>query len=274
MNRYIDAHCHLDQFEDQAVVLTRAVRTTTIAVTELPSHYRLLEAKYRSAKNVRVALGLHPLRAETAGPLEEGLFIRLLDQANFIGETGLDGSSHGRPTMKAQLRIFDRLLAHPNIRHKVVSVHSRGAERTVIDRLTTNSVPAVLHWYTGPNTLIDHALSARLRFSINPSMLRTTKGQALIAAIPHDCVLTESDGPHGRIGQRPASPADMGWLVERLATIWDRHPTEVTERLYQNFVELFASTVGTKLTEPAATTCPSSPEANPDGEGEVAGKLF
>lgn len=54
-----------------------------------------------------------------------------------------------RSGFEAQIRVFEQLLAEPTLRQKVVSIHSRGADCEVIDRLEQARLPAILHWYTG-----------------------------------------------------------------------------------------------------------------------------
>jgi TatD DNase family protein len=244
MSLYIDTHCHLDLFPDPLQVLQEAPETVVVAATELPSRYRMLAARFRGDRRVRVALGLHPLRAATAGPLEAGLLIRQLAPAEYVGEVGLDFSAHGKSTKSAQLRLFDRLLAEPSLRHKVVTVHSRGAEAVVIERLRAAGVVAILHWYTGPLDMIKEALAAGLYFSINPAMLRTEKGRKVIAAIPHDRALTESDGPFAKARGRSTGPCDMRQLVSELAQLWGMQPQDVRDHLYDNLANLYSATVG------------------------------
>ena len=142
-------------------------------------------------------------------PLEVGQLMRQLANTEYVGEVGLDFSIHGKNTKAAQLSVFDRLLAQPALRHKVVTVHSRGAEAVVIERLRSAGVAAILHWYTGPPGLIEEALAAGLYFSINPAMLRTEKGRKVIAAVPRHRALTESDGPFAKSHGHPTGPADM-----------------------------------------------------------------
>jgi TatD DNase family protein len=177
MSLYVDTHCHLDLFPNPPRTLDEAPETVVVAATELPSRYRLLTARFRGDHRVRTALGLHPLRAATAGPLEVGQLIRQLAHTDYVGEVGLDFSAYGKDTKTAQLHVFDRLLREPVLRQKVVTVHSRGAEAVVIERLRAAKVLAILHWYTGPLRLVTDALTAGLYFSINPAMLRTQKGQ-------------------------------------------------------------------------------------------------
>jgi TatD DNase family protein len=255
---YVDSHCHLDIFPDPIRTLDDAPNTIVIAVSELPSRYRLLSARFRRDRRVRVALGLHPLRAATAGPLEEGQLIRQLATAEYVGEVGLDFSKHGRDSKDAQLRIFDRLLAEPVLKHKVVTVHSRGAERVTIERLSEAGVVGVLHWYTGPPTLVDQALAAGLYFSVNPAMLRTEKGQQTIASLPRERVLTESDGPFAKIRGHNAAPSDMPSVIAHLARTWGAKPDDVRRAVHDNLAALYAATV-------TAASRPSDPSHPPLG---------
>lgn len=243
MTSYLDSHCHLDLFENPQATLNDAPNTIVVAVSELPSRFRLLEARFQRDRRVRVALGLHPLRADTAGPIEEGQLIRALSRVEYVGEIGLDFSRHGRDTKKSQLRVLDRLLAEPLLRHRVVTAHSRGAEKTIIDRLADAKVAAILHWYTGPVGLIDDALAAGLYFSINPAMLRTEKGRSTISAIPHDRVLTESDGPFAKTGTRTTAPADMALLTAELGRRWDVTADSAAAVVHENMANLYGATV-------------------------------
>jgi TatD DNase family protein len=244
MSLYVDTHCHLDLFDNPPRTLDDAPQTVVVAATELPSRYRLLASRFRGDRRVRVALGLHPLRAASAGPLEVGQLVRLLDQADYVGEVGLDFSAHGRETKTAQLRVFDRLLAQPALRQKVVTVHSRGAEAVVIERLREAKVPAILHWYTGPLGLVREAVDAGLYFSVNPAMLRSEKGRKVVAALPHERVLTESDGPFAKAHGHAAGPGDMQRLVSDLASHWQITPETVRDQVYDNLARLYAATAG------------------------------
>lgn len=244
MSLYVDTHCHLNLYTDPVKALDESPETVVVAVTELPSHYRLQAVRFRGDRRVRVALGLHPLRAASASALEISQLVRQLPNTEYVGEVGLDFSRHGRDTKSAQLRVFDRLLAQPSLPHKVISVHSRGAEAEVIQRLQAATVTAILHWYTGPLGLIEEALASGLYFSINPAMLRSEKGRKVVAVVPPYRALTESDGPFAKSHGHPAGPADMRTLVTELAELWRATPEDTRQRLYDNLAELYAATVG------------------------------
>lgn len=244
MTAYVDTHCHLDLLGDPSGALDAAPGTIVVAVTELPSRFRLLKTRFRQDPRVRVALGLHPLRAASSGAMEEGLLIRQLGECDYVGEVGLDFSPRGRDTMSAQLRVFERLLAEPALSQKVLSVHSRGADKEVIERLRQIRLPAILHWYTGPVARIDEALAAGLYFSINPSMLTSSRGQATIAALPPERVLTETDAPFVKVGSRQAAPADIKNVVQALAHQWNGTVEDAQSQVHENMALLFADRVG------------------------------
>jgi TatD DNase family protein len=246
MNFYVDTHCHLDLYADPSKTLDDAPETIVVAATELPSRYRMLAARLRGDRRVRVAVGLHPLQAASASALEVGQLVRQLENVDYVGEVGLDFSAHGKETRTAQLRVFDRLLEQPAMRHKVVTVHCRGAERVVVERLRSAGVVAILHWYTGPLGVIPDALAAGLYFSINPAMLCSEKGQKVIAAIPRDRTLTESDGPFAKARGRAVGPSDMRELTADIARLWRVEPEAARRQIYDNLSQLYAATVGEK----------------------------
>lgn len=231
-----DTHCHVDAYDNPLAVLddARAAGVHVIAVTEDPGKYRLLRTRLGRRDGVDVALGFHPLRAGAASPHDLARFLRLLPQAMWIGEIGLDFSRAGVATRKQQLRVFEAILADPQVRTRPVTVHSRGAERETIARLAQAHVPAILHWYTGPLGAVDDALNAGLWFSINPAMVRSKKAVPLLQRLPPERVLLETDGPFARSGSRSAVPADLLGTLDHLARLWGMSTGEAREAVADN----------------------------------------
>jgi TatD DNase family protein len=77
----------------------------------------------------------------------------------------------------------------------------------------------VLHWFTGSLSEARRAAALGCYFSINTEMARTERGRALLAALPSDRLLTETDGPFTQVSGRPAEPANAIAAVEALATV-------------------------------------------------------
>jgi TatD DNase family protein len=244
--QFVDTHCHLDAYPKPLDVLKRSEEAATVivAVSELPSAFQRLALRLGRRPAVRVALGLHPLRAAQATPMEMALFTQLLDQTEYVGEVGLDGSKAGRESLRTQVRVFEHLLQQPRIHNKVLTVHSRGAEQETIERLAQAQVTAILHWYSGPVKFIDNALQAGMWFSVNPAMLRSKNGQRILSALPRDRVVTETDGPYSKVGNRPAEPRDVPTVVRDLARFWGDDQESARERIFQTMAAIAASARG------------------------------
>lgn len=222
-DRLVDTHCHLDAYPDPSRVLAAAdaAGVDLVAVTNSPDTYRRMATVLPRSGPAIPALGLHPLKAQELGMSAVLRFSRHAAQARWIGEVGLDFSPAGRATRDTQLAVFDALLALPQVRDRPVTVHSRGAEKIAVARLVDAGARAVvLHWYTGPLGVADDALAAGMSFSVNPAMVASAKGRALLARLPPERVLLETDGPYTRRGGRTCEPPDIITLVADLARLW------------------------------------------------------
>ena len=103
-------------------------------------------------------------------------------------------------------------------KEKFVTVHSRRAESAVLDMLEEEGrSPVVFHWFSGSTTVLRRALARGHFFSINPAMAGSPNGKKVIAALPPERVLTETDGPFVQVGGRPAVPLDVGLVEDYLA---------------------------------------------------------
>ena len=78
-------------------------------------------------------------------------------------------------------------------------------------------------------------LEAGCYFSVNPAMLKSDRGRALIMDIPRDRLLTETDGPFVKSHGRPATPTDVQQVVEGLAALWGVEPDEAAGAIIHNF---------------------------------------
>lgn len=246
----LDSHCHLDRYPDPLAVAREAERRGTfiIAVTNLPSHFSAGVPHTRSLKKVRLALGLHPLAAADHDN-ELSRFTELLPQTSFVGEVGLDFSHQGMSTQEQQIRSFRVVAEHVSRTPKIVSLHSRGAEPTVLAILQEYRIrTAIFHWYSGTLSTLRLAAAAGHYFSVNPAMIVSTKGQEIIRRIPRDQLLTETDGPHVLMDKVPARPWDVAAVEEHLATVWQTTVADVQQQVWRNFQRLV------KTLEPSPST--------------------
>lgn len=252
---FLDAHVHLDRYEHPARVLAAAdaAGVVCVAMTETPEHFDGWAPLLACDPRARLALGAHPLRATELDAAALRRFDGLVDEVEYVGEVGLDGSREGRATLREQRIVFDRVLARVTAEDAILSVHSRGAEADTIAALADARVRAVLHWYSGALRHVDDALDAGLYFSVNAAMLGTQKGARLLRSLPPERVLTETDGPFVTVRGRRAQPSDIPALVDDLADLWGCSGEDARAQIEQNLDALVrGARVPPALVEPRA----------------------
>ncbi len=72
-------------------------------------------------------------------------------------------------------------------------------------------------------------------FSVNPAMVSSARGRSVVERVPPERVLTETDGPHVRVGERPAKPSDVRLIVDYLSDAWVLRAAEVESKIMANF---------------------------------------
>jgi TatD DNase family protein len=239
-NAFVDFHCHLDLFPDAISAIRNAedAGVYTLTVTTTPRAWpRNLELT-RDTRHVRAALGLHP---QVVGELasEISLWEEYLPQARYIGEVGLDAGPRYFRSLELQRRVFTRILRKcAESGGRILTVHSVRSATAVLDlveaHLPPDSGKVVLHWFTGTKSEARRAVDMGCYFSINAAMLRNDRGRGLIAALPIDRLLTETDSPFTQINNRPTSPIDVKNTVEMLAALRGMTDNDMAFRINSN----------------------------------------
>ena len=78
---------------------------------------------------------------------------------------------------------------------KILSVHSRRAEKECIEIMGDFPGKVILHWYSGSMYILKNAVERGYYFSINHQMILTNNGRKIINQIPMSQILIESDAP-------------------------------------------------------------------------------
>lgn len=196
----IDTHCHFDMIQNPELYLKEQdkMRNISIGMTNLPSHFAMGYNHVKSCRYSRLALGLHPLYA-SENKSELNLFTQYVDKTSYIGEIGLDFSYEGLHTKEDQIFVLEKILHQLTGKNKIISVHSRRAEKVLFDMLCEHNIKNVIfHWYSGPLGLIDKIINAGYYFSINEAMTTSISGRKIISKIPKTRILTETDAPFNK----------------------------------------------------------------------------
>jgi TatD DNase family protein len=196
-------------------------------------------------RHVRAALGLHPqLVGERANELP--LWEESLPQTRYVGEVGLDAGPRYYKSLDVQKRVFERVLTlAAAAREKILTVHSVRAAKIVLDMIEKHFAPplgkVVLHWFTGSDSEARRAVDLGCYFSVNAKMLETPRLRSVVAALPIERVLTETDGPFITIDSRPIRPVDVGRTVATLARLRTIGQDALSARLRQNLKMLLST---------------------------------
>jgi TatD DNase family protein len=219
----LDFHCHLDLYRDHEVVFQKCRREQieVLAVTTTPRAWKKNLELAAGASNIRVALGLHPqLVAE--GVDELTLFQKLLSETKYVGEVGLDASPKFYKSFDRQKQIFEAVLrACSEQGGKILSLHSVRCAGQVIKMLEAflpqDRGTAVLHWFTGSASEARRAAELGCYFSVNSEMLKSEPRRAVLASLPRERLLTETDGPFTMTAGHPTSPFDVEDTIKSLS---------------------------------------------------------
>ncbi|ODB38094.1 hydrolase TatD [Pseudomonas mosselii] len=245
--KWVDFHCHLDLYSNHEALIRECDRegVATLAVTTTPKAWARNQELASTSKHVRVALGLHPqLVAEREGEL--ALFERLLEGTRYIGEIGLDAGPKFYSSFEAQERVFSRILSACSEQGgKILTVHSVRTAAKVLGHIERLLAPdrgrVVLHWFTGSATEARRALDIGCYFSINIEMLKSTKHRALVASLPLDRMLTETDGPFVQAGGKPLAPPDVKNAIQAIASLKGLDTEQVANQIVSNLGSLLRS---------------------------------
>jgi len=258
---YVDVHAHLTHerfLSDVDEVIKRAEAAGVTAIVENglepQSNRRALALAARHAI-VKPALGIYPTDGLNEHlPLDfphkvahfkvddELAFIREQALAHTIvavGEIGLDGYWHGPETFALQEKLFVALLSIAKEAELPVIVHCRKCEARTLEILADfGATKVILHCFGGRVALAKKAAEAHgWRFSI-PANARVNPGFAhLLAELPPECLLTETDSPYlGPVRGERNEPANVVGTIAFLAELRGWSVERAQEVVWQNYL--------------------------------------
>jgi TatD DNase family protein len=238
---FIDAHAHLDKYDDSQIAgVVESIdqeRILTLSVSvDVPSFLRTEEIADRSNLIVP-GFGIHPSEA----PLHQHSLDeveRHLTRSPYIGEIGLD---HRFVTDESQYEpqrdVFNRFLGFAKEQDKFVNVHCIGAEYETVDMMRAHGIErAIIHWYSGPPGALRQLMGEGYMFTISAEVLHSDHIRGIARTIPTDQLLTETDNPGGPewvTGDR-GQPELIADVVAELARVRRMHPEDLASTVRSN----------------------------------------
>lgn len=219
-----DMHCHVDLIDPMSkfCAATEKLNISILAMTTIPRAYEAERRILSSYPTIYIALGFHPqLVADRKNEL--ALFDKYVSSSKYIGEVGLDFSKRFYFSKKEQTIAFEHII-QSCIYSKTISIHSVFSDRYVLDILERNNTTehnnCILHWYSGSFTQLERAIEMGCYFSVNEQMLNSPNGTKIIARIPIERLVLESDAPFvGNIKTAEALSLSLAKTSENLCRI-------------------------------------------------------
>ncbi|MBW2624001.1 MAG: TatD family hydrolase, partial [Deltaproteobacteria bacterium] len=165
----IDAHTHLDMYGgklDDALAEIQERRILSLSNSvDLNSYHHNVDIS-RKCPFIIPSFGIHPWSApDNADNLDD--FTESIAQTPMIGEIGLDYHwAENEKDYPAQRKVFEFFLAAAKERNKAVNLHTKGAEKEILDLLIKYDLPRVIvHWYSGPLGVFDKLIDRGCYFT-------------------------------------------------------------------------------------------------------------
>ena len=254
MATFVDSHAHLADpafDDDRDAVVERARVSGAAAVVcigeSLAAAERAGALAARHPGFLFHTAGVHPHDAAGFDPARDlaGIREQVAAGAVAVGECGLDYHYDHSPRDR-QRAAFGAQLALAGELVRPVGVHTREAEedtRAMVIEAAAGGVRGVLHCYTGSHALAEAALGAGWYVSFSGIVtFRKWTDAALLALVPDDRLLVESDSPYlapvPHRGRRN-EPAWVSLTVAHLAAVRGVSAAALGMRTGENARRLF-----------------------------------
>lgn len=225
----IDAHIHLDQYEENEVPALLEEAEHVIAVSmNLPSCEKTLKLSKAYAK-VNAAFGFHPEQALPSETEEEALFGWIRKHARdlvAIGEVGLPYYLRQEQTIDDHpyVALLERFIVLAKELNKPIVLHAVYEDAAIVcDLLEKHHVTkAHFHWFKGDEEVVERMISNGYFISVTPDCTYETEIQQLIKQYPIELMMVETDGPwpfEGTFDNKRTSPWMMDHSIEVIASI-------------------------------------------------------
>lgn len=246
-----DSHAHMDMLDEKELseALKKAkevgVGKIVSCATSFPSNTKTL-ALAAKFPQIKAAIGLYPLDAAELTQLE-------IDKAFYffnaeiqkpevvaVGEVGLDFKySEKESEQEKQKKVFERFIGLANEHEKPLIIHSRFAQRQVIEMLEKyKAEKALLHSFVDSLKLMKRAAEAGHFVSVGLSVLYNEEVQKNITAFPLESLLFETDSPIRFNGEK-TGPEKVTLVAQKVTQLKGLTLKEVEAQQEKNFKKLF-----------------------------------
>jgi TatD DNase family protein len=224
---FFDIHCHLSSFSySELQKILESCKNSNISElyansTDLESMERTLEIAEKFSE-VKPCLGIYP---ETIATSEEHELERTFSfmKKNFskayaLGECGLDFRGENANSKETQIEWLEKQRNLAESYGKPMILHSRYAEKQVLEFALDTRTNCLLHWFTNSKKLAKKATENKVFVSIPPTLLYHPEIESTVKAINPEFLLTETDSPFLLSGKQ-VTPIMILPLAKKIAEV-------------------------------------------------------
>lgn len=257
----VDVHAHMDMphfAHDLDEVIQRAKNAGMAAIISQGVHHASnkktleLAAKYPL---IKPALGLYPLNAPNVVVHSEDdddfdrHSVSVDETLKFIKEHGKEIAAIGEVGIdlkysddeQQQIANFTKILRLSNQIKKPVIIHSRKAEKLVLDILEdAKHKLAVMHCFSGSKKLIKRAIEMKLPLTVTSNANRLQHFQMVAREVPLGQLFTETDAPYlSPLPGERNEPMHVQYAIDVIAKEKGMTAAEVARSIYMNYQRTF-----------------------------------
>lgn len=241
---YIDAHTHLDFFDDKidnAINEINRYKILSISSAMDVESYKKNKEFSQKSQYIKSTFGIHPWKAaEYKGNLED--LIPYIEESELIGEIGLDFFwVEDKSTYETQRKIFNFILEESIKRNKVVTIHTKGAEEEIYNILKSHSYnKVIIHWFSGEIKTLEKFIELGCYFTISVDVGYSKLTEEILSRIPIDRLLVETDGPTALewVNGKWGYPRAIIDVIKKVAEIKELSTNEISKIIENNFNRL------------------------------------
>ncbi|MCQ2572656.1 MAG: TatD family hydrolase [Treponema sp.] len=243
---FFDVHTHLDFYKDVEIssvceiIRNNKIKTFSASVN-IESFERNLKLQKIIGKDlVSVTFGVHPSYIKNLPEKEAEAFDLLnpyYEKSEIISEVGLD--FFWEKDCPKDIQIMHLLIAldNANRNHKVVVLHTKGAESEIYEILKDfPDCKPVIHWYDGPVEIYKKFLEKNYPQTFGCELKYSDSIKSLLKLTPLELILPETDNPTGEpwLGGKNNSPSLIKRIYENISEVLQKDLDEMKVLLNEN----------------------------------------